>query len=101
MSRAVPLIALVALLSGCLGTRTVTAVETVEVPVPVSVSCPVPPSTSRPALAIEALGAGASAADVARAYVATVVALQAYARRLELLLDAYRAPADTTLRSDG
>ncbi|MEO0558212.1 MAG: hypothetical protein AAF170_08520 [Bacteroidota bacterium] len=90
------LVVLLTVLSGCTRTRTVTLTETVEVPIPVAVSCPAPPPLDRPALPIELVAPGASAADVARAYVATVVTLRTYARRLETLLDAYRTPAHST-----
>lgn len=77
-------------LAGCAAPREVLRVEPIEVLVPVPVPPPAPPEIARPALPIEALGPGAAPADVARAYVASVVLLIAHVDALEALLGAYR-----------
>lgn len=81
------------LLNGCAAPREVVRVEPVEVLVPVPVPPPAPPVVERPALPIEVLAPVATPADVARAYVATVIVLIGYADALEALLDAYRPPS--------
>ena len=89
-------LALALALGACRTARPPAVVETVEVAVPVPAECPAPPSVARPALPIGALRPGSEPADVARAYVATIVALQTYAAEIERLLAAYRPPADST-----
>lgn len=89
------LFALIVLLSACASPRPTVRVETVEVAVPVPAECPAPPAVVRPRIAVDALTPASPPADVARAYVATVVALRAYAAELEALLAAYRPAPDT------
>lgn len=86
-------LALCATLAACSPARPLVVVEPVEILVPVPAECPAPPIVYRPALPVAALHPDASPADVARAYVATIVVLQAYAAELETLLAAYRRPA--------
>jgi hypothetical protein len=60
------------------------------VQVPVAVPCPAPAPTVRPHLAVADLPTDADPATIMRAYAASLMALQGYARELEALLDTYR-----------
>jgi len=95
--RAVVLLLLVAL-AGCTRTRTIVRYKPVEVLVPVPVPPTPPPIIERPMLPLMTLKANSPAVDVARSYVASIILLMGYARELEILLDAYRPVADSTIR---
>lgn len=79
-----------ALLAGCAAQPPRVVVQQVKVPVPVEMPCPAPSVPARPRLPIAGLQPGASPADVARAYVATVAVLEGYAVQLEQLLGVQR-----------
>lgn len=98
MTRLLLILVALASLTGCTGasrsTRTLVRTETVEVRVPVRIPCPAPPPVVRPGIALMDLTEASTDGEVARAYLATVVALVAYTQELERLLDSYRgAPA--------
>ena len=73
-------------LAGCAAQVPTVEVQKINIPVPVQVPCPAPSVPARPALPIANLNASSTPADVARAYVATVVVLEGYAAQLEKLL---------------
>lgn len=87
--RVIARLAALAALSGC-ASDPIVSTRTVEVQVPVAVECPAPPTLARPSLPIKGLTPQSDPADVVRAYVTSVEALQGYSIELETVLDGYR-----------
>ena len=85
---------LVMLIGMCMGCGTTTEVRTETVPVltPVPVQPPSAPEIDRPVLPLASIDSTSTPDEVMRAYIASVVLLQGYARALEAQLQPYRLP---------
>ena len=86
------LMALVALLAGCVKPE----VRYVTVKVPVAVPCPEPPVLFWPDLPTKRLTAESTEAAVVKAYVATLWLLQGRLAEAYTILNGYRATSQTT-----
>ena len=80
MTIRIPVIATIGLLAGCASTE---QVRTVRVEVPVATPCPAPVLPPRPHLPLADLPPDASAADIARAAVASMEALKGHVKAIE------------------
>lgn len=95
MKRLLIIGALALALTGCAATGPIdmaqpSVCQPVEVKVPIPIPPAAPPTVVRPSLPINNLKKNDSPAKVAKAYKATVKALEGYSAELELIIDGYR-----------